>query len=374
MPPLDQTLSLLRLHSDETTLLRACLLDDERGSAALQAWSHAGAELLPPRWNRLFPLLAEAARRFDVTLPPVVRSRLRAALASEEVRYEAYCRVLRLALTTLQEEGLTPIVLKGAAIAESIYPRPMLRHSHDVDLMFAREQQVAAVAALERRGWRRTRTMAAAGTETLMHSSGLPLGVHSGLIRGSLAEGAFAAVRTRAQSFSLTGMTALTLSDEDTLVNILGQAVTSGTFASLQWACDAFFCIARAGSFDWSAFVAEVARARITLTGVALLRGLRDALDLCVPQEVLDDLARRALPTRWAERETVVASLDSGGFGRRRMWAQSSWPTRLILLKWLVAPRADLAGSYMPRVPRWQIPLRNLKRAALRPRAPQQVQ
>jgi hypothetical protein len=365
--PLAELLSLLRPTPADTTVLRACLFTDERGRLALESWTRHSSvsDLFAVRWNRLFPLLAEAVRRFGISLRPAVRSRLRAALASEEMRYEAYIRALCPALTGLKQEGLTPIVLKGAALAEGVYPRAALRHSHDVDLLFAKDERAAAIDVLGRHGWSRTAIEATAGTSMLIHSCGLPLGVHTRLVRGALQANDFAQLRARGREFSVADVQALTLSPEDSLVNILGQAVTSGTFPSLQWVSDAFYCLQRAGSFDWPLFLGELTKIGLATACIAPLWYLREAIELPVPDEA-DDLVRLAGATGWAEREALIAFLDAGGLGRRRMWsAAKGWETRAVLLKWLLLPRRDLADAILPSVPLWRIPLRNVKRAAI---------
>ena len=61
---------------------------------------------------------------------------------------------LRAVLVQLQQAGIEALVLKGAALAQWLYPAPYLRESSDVDLLLAnREQALAAVAALASLGY-----------------------------------------------------------------------------------------------------------------------------------------------------------------------------------------------------------------------------
>lgn len=335
------------------------------GRAALESWlrSGLGTDPLPPRLNRLFPLLAEATRRVEAPVERGVRSRLRAALASEEVRYEAYIRVLAPTLAALAQGGMTAIVLKGAALAETSYPRPALRHSHDIDLLLAPEERAEAIACLRQHGWSSAGGAPDSGTDTLVHRFGLPLGVHTRLIRSSLPTTDFERLRARVRPLELAGVPALMLSRPDTLLHILGQAVGSGGFSALTWACDAFFCVAAGGSFDCSVFAGDLRQTPLAPAYAELLCYLRDELDVAVPSSV-GESARRASPLPWQQREALVASLDAGAFGRRRMWARSrSWPTRLVILKWLLLPSGTVARAVAPGIPPWQLPLRNLRRA-----------
>ncbi|HWW54747.1 MAG TPA: nucleotidyltransferase family protein [Acidimicrobiales bacterium] len=56
-------------------------------------------------------------------------------------------------LVPLAQAGLTPLVYKGAALVDR-YPAPGLRPMDDVDLILPREEVDAAVAVLQRVGWR----------------------------------------------------------------------------------------------------------------------------------------------------------------------------------------------------------------------------
>lgn len=102
----------------------------------------------------------------------------------------------------------------------------------------------------------------------------------------------------------------------------------------MQWTCDAFFCIERGSRLDWELFVDELKKTRLELAYVGLLHYLRDELDLTLPSTVIATIERQAAQAPWWHREAVVASLDAGRFGRRRMRAASpTWPTRLALLR-----------------------------------------
>jgi hypothetical protein len=361
-------LSFLRPTAAGTALLRACLLEGERGKEALTTWlrSAPSADLLRPAGNRLFPLLAEAARRSEIALDPFVRSRLRAALASEEVRYEGYCQLLGPALAALLGDGVDILVLKGAAIAETVYPRPQLRHSHDIDVLVAPRQHAGAVARLQRLGWQRERAGPESDTDSFVHAFGLPLCVHTRWIRGSLGPTDFAALRSRARRIRLAGVLVPTPSPADALLHILGQAVTSGTFRSLVWACDAFFCVDRSEEMDWHLFARELRKSPLAPAYLQLLGYLHDNLDLALPGVITEALGRGETGLSWPDCEILIASLDAGAFGRRRMWAASRWATRMLLLKWLLWPRSDVARAISPDVPPWRLPFDNLRRVSRR--------
>ena len=89
------------------------------------------------RQHRVAPLLAEALRAAPAgSVPPAVHEQV----AEEVWRAEAarlLCEhALGALLATLAAHDIEAIVLKGAALAHTLYPRPELRPYHDLDLLF----------------------------------------------------------------------------------------------------------------------------------------------------------------------------------------------------------------------------------------------
>ncbi len=102
-------------------------------------------------------VLAEA-RAGSVHL--VLADRLRLASFQDELREAAVvdaCRTreLRAVLAALAEAGVTPILLKGAALAGTHYSRPELRPRSDTDLMIPSRARDAVARTLVTLGYRR---------------------------------------------------------------------------------------------------------------------------------------------------------------------------------------------------------------------------
>src|SRR5579875_2354823 len=91
----------------------------------------------------------------EQTLPAAVRARLQAAHAATVLTSQTrIATALRQALAALQGAGLTPIVLKGAALAHTVYPRPFYRTMSDIDLLLPAGQIGRAQELLEGAGFR----------------------------------------------------------------------------------------------------------------------------------------------------------------------------------------------------------------------------
>lgn len=78
-------------------------------------------------------------------------TRLREAHAREMVRVDG----LRAIIAALDAAGVRALLMKGAALAYTIYPAPHLRPSDDVDVLIAHESLAAADAALVGAGFQR---------------------------------------------------------------------------------------------------------------------------------------------------------------------------------------------------------------------------
>jgi hypothetical protein len=99
-------------------------------------------------------LLAEVLCRAD-GIPDAIReqavSRMREAHAREIIRNDG----LRPLVEALAAAGVRALLMKGGAVAYTVYPAPHLRPSGDVDLLIARDSRAAADAALLGVGYRR---------------------------------------------------------------------------------------------------------------------------------------------------------------------------------------------------------------------------
>lgn len=64
-----------------------------------------------------------------------------------------YSLELKHVLETITAAGIHVMLLKGAEIATTLYPRPELRHFNDIDLMVQPKDLAATIAILERQGY-----------------------------------------------------------------------------------------------------------------------------------------------------------------------------------------------------------------------------
>jgi Uncharacterised nucleotidyltransferase len=362
-PPLADVLSLLLPTAEETDLLRVCLDEDQpvaSRSRADNVFAHVG-----PLQKCLLPLLAHAVRPGDVA-DASLRSQLRAALVSEELRHDAYNGVLHAVLAGLAAARVPAIVLKGAALADTVYPQPGLRHSHDIDLLVAPEDMARAQEILVPIGLRRAGADAAtaAPSLTFVHPSGLPIQLHTRLFRSPFYQAPLAQVWARSEPAVIAHAAARTLSAGDALAQILGQAASAGSRESLLWVCDAWCLSTRNPALDWVRFVDVVCQSSLALPVAIQLRYLCEAFELAVDGAALQEIEGRAHRATLTEREAAIYAVRAGARGRlREMWMRGAcWRTRVALLKWMALPSPRLLRTLTPGLGAWTLPLQYVRR------------
>jgi hypothetical protein len=146
-------------------LLRACCRVDgdppdpdlakavAAAAASPEEWSRAAAILAS---HRLLPLVGHAlGEELLAQAPARFADAVRAAFRATFVRNFVAMRGLDDVLAALRAEGIEPVVLKGAALVNSLYPALATRPMGDVDLLVEEGERERAAVALARLGWRR---------------------------------------------------------------------------------------------------------------------------------------------------------------------------------------------------------------------------
>jgi hypothetical protein len=350
----------------ERDLLRVALWEGEAGRAAYRHWQQrAGDPVLAferthAALKGLVPLLHVAARRNRLAVAPAFATYLRAAYFREELRGNAYCRILDEVLRRFAASGLRPLILKGQALADTVYDDPRSRHSHAIELLVGRPEAAPAAAALQSLGFQRTGTARTAGpTSSWQHASGLPLELHTRLFGPSLHAVANEALRSRSIPLPRADATAHTLGREHALVHVCASAAMSANRRTLRWACDAWLLVCRSEAIDWPFLLAAVAAARLALPLAVTLRFVAQELAAPVPAEVLRELAAQAARSPDLEHEVALLCALDGAHARMRrtLLATSGWANRLAVLRPLIVPAPAAVRAVAGDVPTRSLPL-----------------
>ncbi|MFQ5485206.1 MAG: nucleotidyltransferase family protein, partial [Desulfobacterales bacterium] len=81
------------------------------------------------------PLLYHHICAIDLKIPDAIRRILRILYLRHQQKNRILIKVLRNVIDLLENEGINALVLKGAALCNTLYPEPGLRPMRDVDIM-----------------------------------------------------------------------------------------------------------------------------------------------------------------------------------------------------------------------------------------------
>ncbi len=336
----------------ETRLLRCLLYSGDDGRRAWLDWL---AVVGDPRTaftgerlgqKSLLPLLHAAAERNALELEAPIARWLRATYLREQLRGNAYRRILGETVAAVGAMGQKPIVIKGCALADTVYPDSGTRHSHGIELLVREGDVGRCIARLPELGYTVVARNKSRRSDQVMlswrHDSGLPLELRTRLFDIPRHAGEIETVWARARP--LPGQSALQLAPEDALLQVCGSATMSGSRTSLRWVCDAWFLLQHhRDSFDWRWFVRSVEISRLGLPLSVVLRYFAEALCLPVPHTVLRQLDSMADATDDVGHEVAAmgALVASHARMRRLILAGPDWRTRWILARRLLVPSPE---------------------------------
>ena len=286
-------------------LLRASLLGDPaRVRESFETWkSRVDLDAIDHGSMRLLPLLYRNLQRAAIDDPML--SRLKGVYRQVWFRNQLILDQGVRLLDTLAEAGIPAIVLKGAALAGTVYDEPALRPMEDFDLLVPRAQFAQAVAVMRGAGWSFDPPLADpephfvfqhaigfrrdGGGAADLHwtAAGLPL-------NGAGAH----AVHASTQPHRIGDRETRTLGPADQLLQICTHATRfNPDIPPIRWAADAFLLLARA-PFPWDSLIAPARTRGLSLVMHRALEYLRDGLGVDVPDDIMTALARHRLPER----------------------------------------------------------------------------
>jgi putative nucleotidyltransferase-like protein len=345
-PLLADTLSVLLPTPEQTLLLRACLLSGQAGHQAGDAWlgkkRELGDILKEDRLKGLFPLLFSALQRNGVEVDPAFLTVLRTASLREELRAKTYRRICREVLSAFATAGIPFVVLKGAALADTVYATPALRHSHDIDILLEEPDPSPTIRLLSSLRFAPLRQAVDPEWQDLefIHESGLPLVLHRRLFPIPLYNTVTADLRARSQMRTIAGVAARILSPLDQLLHVCGHAASCASRESLHWVCDAWSLIKQYPDLDWDALLDCARRGHLVLPLSITLSYLAEELQAPLPSAFLERLSGVASRASTVEREVALRGARAGSRGRvtALLRLSTDWRSRVFVVKWILLP------------------------------------
>lgn len=142
-------------HSAQYCLLLDAIVPLERPRADCRGWQDRewGQTLRIADWHRLSPILfSHLQSRGDA--PAAVHSALERAYLANSARNLFFAQARRRIIDALGAADVPALLLKGAALVETVYLDPALREMLDLDILVPAERLAAASAALTELGYR----------------------------------------------------------------------------------------------------------------------------------------------------------------------------------------------------------------------------
>ncbi len=261
-------------------------------------------------------------------------------------------------LQVFRADTLDVMVLKGAALAETVYSRPSQRRFGDLDVLVRKSEIAQARTLLERLGyspeeaqWEDLVAGRYCQTNFFKHTERGPVVVelHTELINNPLFFGVvqFEEVGTwdRARSVTLAGEEARVLGTADQLLHLCLHLACHTLAAPLSLRDIHQVCLS--GEVDWPLLTRAAKRARAGAACFAGLTAAHKLLGTAIPAAVLDDLAPCFGRNR-LERLTLARIRDEARTERLRL------PLLLFFLE-TPSARANMLRRIFVPTPRWLI-------------------
>lgn len=211
------------------------------------------------------------------------------------------------ALSVLLAADVPVIVLKGAALADTIYPSIANRPMNDIDLLVRRVHRGRAQAALEIAGFRSPYGIQASHEMHFRRGERPIVELHwdlASIVPLRLAALDNEALWQEARPFTVGSAQAYQLSLRDTLLHLCLHLSGHG-YLHDNSSQDIRRLLTVEHPFPWDQFVQRARQFRLTATCYFVLDAMASKGDILVPPEVLDTLR----PPRW-QRQLVQSIAD----------------------------------------------------------------
>lgn len=227
----------------------------------------------------------------------------------------------------LAAEGITPILLKGYALALRLYPdQPLARPASDVDVLVAEGELERVGRALGRIGFVRHEDAALADVfEDHHHLSfagpGGLVEVHFRLI-ATLGRACFddVSLRARAREWTVDGRRVRLLDQEDEFLYLATHAANHA-FLRISWLVDLQRYLARAGGFDWARMATRGRKAGFHTAVTTALELVQRLLHVSLPAEARRNFPHSRVRQKVDRRLFSSALVESAAVSNHRVGA-----------------------------------------------------
>jgi hypothetical protein len=315
---------------DNDWILAAVHHDDIGVAAWLRVSAALDGSRLPDGRGRLLPLVHETLSR-TATVDPRLRELAQARLRRWSV-VRSLTSMAAPVLTDFIDDGLDPIVLKGAALAD-VYASPALRPMVDVDVLIRPIDLPRAVGILQRHGFTSDHDVLNPAKSACLHSAafmpaeGGGIDLHwmaspqlppAGTARAQWRRPWYAQLgddefRLRARRTTFGEIEVRAPAITDLLLLVVLHGVRFGAADDTRWAVDAAMIVRhRPDDVDWDLFVEQARRRRVGRVTAAALEHLAGHVMVGdLSGRIPADVVPRLRAGRAGRRERIIDALSS---------------------------------------------------------------
>ena len=355
------TFQLLLPTDTETLFAQACLLAGPECPKAWAAWckrvGDPGLHLKNARSGikRLGPILAGNLKRNHVELERKFLSYLHTTYFREELRHNTYRKILGDVLRVLAENDGKFVLLRAPILSKTMYPRPGIRHCHDIDVYLEKAEAERVIALFNERGWTVYDHMHS--TVFVRHKSNMLICLHSSWFSLPGYEGFVYDAKEQIELQNYAGVQVHALDRESMLVHILGHAASNKSRKTLLWVCDAWYLIANSPDLDWARVLRSIQHGRLAFPLSVFFHYLKESLNAAIPAEFIRQLDDRLRFVTDNDLERAFAGLRiDAGLTRQKLYRNIQTKAgRLFFLRMLLLPMPSLLQRHYG-VNAWALP------------------
>ena len=347
-PALAGALSFILPTTEQTYLLRACLWPGESGRQAWARWQGHVSDPLgflrqdDEGFKNLLPLLSVSLSDNGAAVDSAFQTCLRTAYLRDELRSKSYRRICRDVLGAFTAADIPTIVLKGAALADTVYRDPVLQHAHYLELLVKEDELYRAVNLLQSLGFASSNGNLNSNKQhvEIEHQTGLQLVLHHRLFRMPFYNVAAADLWARSEIQTIADVPARIMSPADNLLHVIGQPFCSPNHVLVRWVCDSWFIVHQFPNLDWNILLDCASRAHMALPLYVTLDYLAKDLHAPIPNDFLNRLREIAARTDTIGREAALFGARAsvrGGF-KTLLTSAGNWRERALIIKWILLP------------------------------------
>jgi len=368
---LSDALSILLPNEQQTGFLRACLWTGEEGR---RAWLNWCKTLSDPRdflrqkefgVKGLTPLLYNNLHQNGVAIENSLLVFFRAAQIYEEIRGKAFRGICHKVLWELTRTKKRFLVVKGAALADTAFATPILRHCHDLDIVLDDPNPHQTVRLFTSLDFAVSSQNICSQWKNLIlvHQQGLPVSLHRDLFSIPFYNRAQNHMWRRCQRQLIAEVPCQVLAPSDALLHVCGQAFSSGRSTLPTWVSDSWSIITRFPDLDWDHLIGCAKHSHLALPMSVMLGYLVDKLHAPVSHQVLNDLAAAVSQDIMGQEIalSIARKAENGGF-RGLLANAKNWGSRIPILKWMLFPSLAYIRWTKPQMAAWALPFHYLSR------------